>query len=282
LTPGNFQYGELAVLPEYAGVGDDGLTDGFRAQSLTKSRRFRLEFASTPFVVGHVRGRWHAGIHSVDYSRHFQVQYYALAPNLPPTIPPVFGSGGGVSPLTPHPDMAISDSTFSGTGPAAGLDLAYEIVPRVDLIGGFSIGILDGELNTTYSSTTSTYYLAPSLTNPGGFLSYAELVAALDDPNLAGLVSQIDAPFNLANNHSGHIAEDFEAYIGIEGRIWKELRGYVRFRGLVFANIAADERPTAVYYSTDVSNFAVTAAGTSQEPISAGYVGFELGFSYRF
>lgn len=284
LTPGVFQYGELTVPSKYAGVADNSLADGFRSKSLTKARRFRLEYAFPAFKTARSRGRWHAGLHSVDFSRHFESRYYALAPDLPPTIPPILPSSSGVSALSPRPDSAIVDSKFSGLGPSAGFDVSFDIVPRVSVIGGIALGLVAGRLDTKYASITHTYYLQPGQDTPAGFLSFSDLSAALDDPDLASLVVQLDAPVNVTDANAGHVAEDFEAYVGVEGRIWHELRAYARLRGLVLANAAADATPSAVDYAFDVANVALAprASGVSQETRSVGYVGFEAGVSFRY
>jgi hypothetical protein len=263
LTPGTFDFYETAVQSEFAGVGDDGLADGFRASTITKSRIFRLEYANTAFESSHAKGTWHAGLHFVDHSRSLDAEYFALAPNLPPLIPPL----GNFTGLIPQSDVAKIRSNFSGQGVGAGMDLAFTVHPRISILAGLSVGVVVGTLRTEAASTTHFYFNTGGDVLGVGVITLDQLRAALDDSTAAGFIVQVRAVADVRDDYGTQAAEDFDAYIGIEGKVLHQLRVYAQYRALGFLNAGVDPRP---YLST---------SSTSQ---SAAYRGFVLGLTYRF
>ena len=265
LTPGMFDYYETAVLGTFAGVGDDGLADGFRASTITKSRIFRLEYANTAFESPHAKGTWHAGLHFVDHSRSLDAEYFALAPNLPPLIPP----SNMYSNLIPKSDLAKTRSDFSGQGVGAGVDLEFTVHPRVSILAGFSVGVVVGTLRTEAASRTHFYFSSGGPLGIG-YITLDQLREALNDTSdtsAATFVQQIGSVADVRDDYGTQAAEDFDAYIGIEGKVLHQLRVYAQYRALGFLNAGVDPGP---YLST---------SSASQ---SAAYRGFVLGLTYRF
>lgn len=262
LTPGTFQFIELEVDPTFAGVADDGLSDGILSEARIKSRLFRLEYAHTGFESSHAKATWHAGLHFVDHSRSLNAQYFALAPDLPPTIPPV---EPGIS-LAPRPDVAQLRSDFSGEGVGAGVDLEFAVHPRVAVTAGLSAGVVMGTLRTRTTSVTFTYFSTGGPLGVG-FLTIDQLRQGMDDPASVGFIEQLVDPVDVRQNSGTQAAEDFDAYVGVEGKVTHALRVYAQYRAMGFVNVASQLR---------------VVLPVSSSIQSAAYRGLVLGLTYRF
>jgi hypothetical protein len=279
LEPGTFDFGELLVLQTFAGVADNGYADGFRAEAVTKSRRFRVEYAHTAFESPRVKGTWHAGLHFLGHSKDVQATYFALAPNLPPILPP---SNVNPATLAPAPDFAQWQSDFSGTGVGAGLDLQYHVHPRVDVVGGFSLGVASGKQKLQYRSRTQFYLFTDPVTHQSFIPTIDELILILGDvTEIPGLV-QLQAAGSLIEDNTSQAVEDFEAYLGVEGKVWRTLRLFLHVRSLVFVNAATELKPTSVAFASTTTGFAYSIRSYDVSQRSAAYQGVVLGVSYRF
>jgi hypothetical protein len=280
LDPGTFLYGETLVLSDFAGVADNGYADGFRAQSVTKSRRFRVEYSHTAFESPRAKGTWHAGLRFVGHSKDVQATYYALAPNLPPILPP-----SNVNPdfLAPRSDFGQWQSDFSGTGVGAGFDAQYHVHPRVDVVGGFSLGLVTGKQKLQYRSRTHFYlWTDPLLPHEQIIPTFDELVGFLGSVTDTQALAQLDAAGSLIEDNASQAAEDFEGYLGVEGRVWRTLRLFLHVRAWAMLNAATELRPTSVALSVTGTGFAYAVTDYRRTEHSVAYQGIVLGVSYRF
>jgi len=280
LEPGVFVFGESLVIPGFAGIADDGFSDGFQAKSITKSRRFRAEYAHTAFESPRATGTWHAGLHFLGHSKDVHSTYYALAPNLPPVLPP---SNANPALFKPIPDYGQWQSDFSGTGIGAGLDVQYHVHPRVDIVSGFALGVVGGNQKLQYRSRTQFYtWTDPNPPNETIIPTFDELVAFLQDVGSIPNLQQFVAQGSMIEDHTHKTVEDFEAYFGVEGKAWRTLRVFLLLRGLAFVDAATEITPSAGNLISTPTGFGYQITDFSRTDHSIAYVGFVVGLSYRF
>jgi len=238
------------------------------ANSLVKTRDFRLEFQNTAWDTKHTHATWAAGARSLDNNELLQVTYYALVPNLPPAIPPIIDPPVNPYSLAPVPDTVTEQSDFSGRGAGASLDVEFKLAPRISIVSGLSIGLLRGKTTTYFQSNTSYYY--QSFGTPH-YLSKEELFAILDsgDPSEIRGITQVPVVNALSVPSTSQAAQTYEIYVGLQSRIWRGLQVFATYRELYYQNVGA--------------RAVLTADGTvDTTPVSIGYDGYLLGLSWRF
>ncbi|HUC43927.1 MAG TPA: hypothetical protein VMR65_07815 [Candidatus Sulfotelmatobacter sp.] len=281
LDPGNFIYGETQVLPEFAGVANDGRADGLAADALTKTRRFRVEYGHTAFETPRSRGTWHAGLRYIDHSESLDNFYYALVSGIPPLLPPLPSLTG----IEPNPDYAHVGADYSGTGVGAGLDVEFAVHPRIKIVGGLSLGVSGGKSKSQYQSISYFYW---STGGPLGekILTYDELLYALNvnNPDTAKFVVQSTATATVVDTGSFQVVPDIDAYLSVEGRVWSSLRVWAGIRAMAYPGAGIRIRPTSYQLlETVVGGPIQTAVNTVEHTTySVGYTGFMLGLAYRF
>lgn len=278
-NPGNFVYGETLTYPFLAGVEDDGLADGIRANSLTKTREFRIEYENTAFESPHAKGRFHVGLRYMDHARSLEANYYALVPTFPPFLPPTFPDNFNPLPFFPVPDQARTQSDFSASGVGAGLELEFPVHARVSIVGGFSIGVFSGRLDTRYTSTTWGYFDFSGTTPL--LLTFDEVLARLEsgDKTQYGSVAQAPVSVNLRTADAKRLAYNLDVYVGIEGKIWRSLKGSLGIRQLAYLDAGADNRlaPPVLQPLGQIDVLRAT-----RRDLSVEYGSYYAQLSYRF
>ena len=78
--------------------------------------------------------------------------------------------------LQPIPDFVSQRSSFFGHGIGAAFDVEFPLHPRFAITSGLSIGLIRGATESSYSSQSSYYFLAPNVDVP---LTKEELFAIL-------------------------------------------------------------------------------------------------------
>jgi hypothetical protein len=282
--PGNFVFGETQVSAAYAGFNDDGLADAVVSRSLTKIRDLRLDFYRTAFENERVTGKWFVGYRRITHQRNLYTSYYAVVPNLPPLIPPLVPSSR--EDLVPLPDLARSESQYSGRGVEAGIDLEFPVRGKdIWIEAGFAVAVLRGDLDSRYDSTTHFYAIVDSgeivrvLAPPYSEFEEREIPG---DPSSAPLINSIfqqDLPIGLRTTREGANADVMEGYIGVRWRAWRGLEAFAGFRSVRYTDVGADVRPEVVFIGdNDVVNLQTVT--TTKHP--AGYEGYYVGVSYRY
>ena len=98
LTPAIFQFATTNVFPEFPGVFDDGLADGYVSAYGLTTRDLRLTFYRDFQRTKRVKARWFVGYRRMSHTRSVDTSYYALAANLPPFLQPVSGPNPALEP----------------------------------------------------------------------------------------------------------------------------------------------------------------------------------------
>lgn len=165
-TPTEFQWFEDLATSE-AGVFNDGFADGFTSLSDTRLREWRATYSHEAFRTPRITGTWYAGWHRLEYSETLTAEYVALAPGLPPILPPACGTNCEAlnEALAPLPDTATADSDFEGRGLLGGMNFELPLwKSRIVLEAGIGLSVLRGDHDTSYFATSSLYLL----TEPDG------------------------------------------------------------------------------------------------------------------
>jgi hypothetical protein len=268
-TPGEFDFFESRAFPFARGAFDDGFADGVESNITRKTREFRLEFARRAFENKHARGTIKAGYRQLSHDRDVRITYLALVPNLPPLITPSVPDTEDPFRLQPIPDFVSQGSSFFGHGIGAAFDVEFPLHPRFAITSGLSIGLIRGATESSFSSTTSYYFLAPNVDVP---LTREELFAILEvgtEPNEIGGVDQATVVVAARQNATDQIGVTYDAYVGVEGRLWRGLKMFAILRTLYYQNAGEYVVPRP--------------DGTIQRTtLNAGYEGYGLGISWRF
>jgi hypothetical protein len=275
LSPGRFLFGETLAYPVFAGVNNDGLTDGVTGTARTTSRDMRLDFVRNAFRSKRMTARWLAGIRFVDHNQGIDAIYRALVPNLPPYINPDGGALAGS--LEPLPDIATSTSRFSGRGVEAGFEAGYEILPALHLQADFVYALLRGNLRSEYASTTRAYTVIVG--NDEFLVSPDDYDLLFNDPGLFAGLNQRSFGIGIQERGSTASASVLEASLGVRWRAWKGLEVLGGIRQTRYQDVVLEVRPRDVVYSLEGStNFQAIDRRTK----SVGYEGFYLGVAYTF
>jgi len=272
--PGEFLLGETLVHPLHAGVFDDGLADWVESDTVTRLRDFRIDYYRPAFRNEQASAKWFVGWRRVFHSREIGATYYALAPDLPPVLPPI----STLRPdLDPVPDTAFQKSQFEGRGPEAGMDFLVPLwEDRIELEAGFALAVLRGVFETYYTSQTSAYALD---LGGGDFVALAPPYDEFNDSSLINDIRQLALPIGLASGRVSGDATAVDAYIGVRWRAWKSLEVLAGFRASRYDDVALELRPKQVTYSI---NGVLNVEDVERSLDSAGYEGFYGGLAYRF
>ncbi len=272
-TPGQFNFVESRGFPFALGAFDDGLADGVRSNSTRKTREFRLEFAKRAFDSRWARGSIKAGYRQVSHARDIAITSFAIVPNLPPAIPPAVDDPEEIVRLAPLPDLVSQKSKFFGHGVGAALDVDFPLHPRFSIVSGISIGLIRGTTDSSYESTSHYYYLNGSPDVP---LTKAQLFALLSNPPIPPAPGPYPSDINQAvvfvgvsQDSSSQLAVTFDAYIGVEGTVYRGLKLFARLRDMYYMNVGEYVVPTA-------------GVANQRTSLNAGYDGYSAGLSWRF
>jgi hypothetical protein len=267
-TPGEFSFIESRGFPFALGAFDDGLADGVRAYAVRKTREFRVEFAKRAFDSRWARGSIRAGYRQLSHDRLVEIDSFAIVPNLPPVIPPAVPDTEDPLRLAPLPDLVTQTSKFSGHGVGAALDLEFPLHPRFSITSGVSIGLIRGESESSYQSTSSYYFQSPNQDVP---LTKAQLFAILSTGTETQIeaVSQAVFDVRVRQPKTDQIAVSYDVYVGVEGTLYRGLKLFLRLREVYYANVGEYVVPT-------------TTGTNERTTLNAGYEGYSLGLSWRF
>jgi hypothetical protein len=275
-TPGQFLFAETLPYPQVLGVFDDGLADGVASRGVRKTSEFRLEYQRKAFDTKWVRGWWSAGYRELSHERVLDASYFAIVPNLPPVIPPLIEPGFDPESLVPQPDMVNQLSQFTGHGLGAALDVEFPVHKRVAIISGLSIGVVRGDIRSTFESTSSAYFLGAS-TVP---LTRDELFAIMDSippppadgepaPPLVTDINQRAFSQSLSTTSDSQTTATYDIYLGVNVICYPGLRVFLTVRDVSYG---------------DVGRYIIPSPGPTMQTktLSAGYEGYNVGISWRF
>jgi hypothetical protein len=272
-SPGSFVFGEAPVHPAGAGIFDDGMADGILVDTRTRLRDLRLDFYRIGYQSPRITVRWFVGYRRVEHNRSLLGTYYSLVPvyNGVP-IPPLIAPLGVPGPLAPIPDVASLESKFNGRGADAGAELTFPLNRHLYIESGFSLAVLDGTLQTSYSSLAHVYALANTDGSIDHYLSPPfsefEQTNAQGTP-LIGFIRQLSVPIGIRTDDSAS-AQVLESYLGIRWKAWRGLEAFGGYRNARYTGVGADVRPN------------LNTADTTRVDHAAIYQGFYLGASYKF
>ena len=267
LNAGNYNLYATMVAPTYAGVNNDGLSDGVTAQADTSTRDVRLDFARRAFDGPRMRGRWFVGLRWVDHDRVQSAQYLALVSPLPPVLPPLPYKPE----LDPTPDSGAMTSRFSGRGVEAGFELQFPIVKRFQVDAGMAFAVLRGLTDVRYASTTHAYAIVDGDTvvrilEP----PYSEF-EQLDESGspLINTIQQIAFTEGVNSQSLSTDASVLETWIGARWNAWRGLDVFAGFRNTRYADAGMEVRRVDGFDFED-------------ERVSVDYEGYFLGVGYRY
>jgi hypothetical protein len=272
------------ALPLFAGVDNDGFADAFISLAATKLRETRVEYVNKAFNSPRIQGRWFVGWRRVDFSRTLSAQYDALAPDIPPLLPPS-GFCAEPCPLTPRPDLAGTHSRFEGRGIDAGLDVEIPLwKTRVVLEGSAGVSVLRGDLTTQYNSTTYVYVddFGSILAPPYDEFDDILLIGDNAVPYLT-FIDQLSLTSGLTSSSLSQTAAVYDLALGFRWRTpFERLEVYGGLRQSYYDNIAAEIRPRNVTFNVNsegVPLFNFTDATRTE--YSVAYEGFYGGVRFR-
>ncbi|HKQ61345.1 MAG TPA: hypothetical protein VJS92_08625 [Candidatus Polarisedimenticolaceae bacterium] len=282
LTPGQFVWGELLAFPELAGVNNDGLADGYGALTDTRLRDYSIRYSRAAFSGPHVRADWFAGIRRVHHERSLFAAYFALAPGLPALLPPL----GPRPDLDPLPDVALSESQYDGRGLEGGLELVFPVFhDRIQVEGGFAVGVLRGKLDAQYQSLNAAYLLTDDEGTTILSPPYDEFTESMPNPSnpngpplfTVDSITQIFVINGLSTRNLSTTSAVIDVHVGVRGRIWRQLEAFVGFRNTQYEDVGVDVRPQLI-----VTDFGTVREGSEETFRSAGYEGIYWGLAYQF
>jgi len=288
LTPGTFIYGAINTSGYLAGVNNDGLADGVVSTTGTQLQDIRLDYYHTAFRNKRVWGKWFVGYRRVTHERGVDTAYYALAPNLPPIIPPVTQSP--IPSLNPKPDIASMKSDWRGRGLQAGLDVKIPVYSdKLWFETGLAVAVMRGKITTSYTSTT--YFYAE--TDGSQIVRiYEPPYDEFNDPELLVTSEQLAADTGVQNTSEGHSASALETWLELRWRFFKYGEFLLGFRNIEYTNVGKDLRTDQVSTNIDgsidgtkldLTRFVRLRPQTLQSTDhSANYEGFYFGLAFRY
>lgn len=290
-SPGQFIYGETraypssvdpyvaSILPLTIGVFDNGFADGVSADIVRKTREFRLYYSQTAFENPRAKGTWGVGYRQLSYSRNIGISYLAIAPDLPPLIPPTVNGDNDAVRLTPFPDTVSQTANFFGHGLGATLDLEFPLHPRVSVITGLGVGLVRGSESSSYTSQTSYYFTTynPPTDPPGPVdetprpLESDELIEILSNGSAEDIqkVGQKAVTVGVNQSQISQFAQSLDLYLGLEVKVYKGLKVFGTLRDVFYANVGEYVVPRPGFINERTS-------------LSAGYEGYAIGLSWRY
>jgi hypothetical protein len=277
VSPGDFIFGEVLPEPTFAGFGNDGLADAFSSSTKTVLRDLRIDFYRTAFNTKRATGKWFVGLRRVKHRREIDTAYYALIPDLPALIPPLYEPPADGIGLDPQPDTAYMSSYFNGRGLGAGLEVEMPLwKDKLLLEGGLNIAILRGKTDSTYRSRT-WYYI---LEQVGGStileLPYNEFEQVVEEVPLIDSIMQLRSEDGLHVDSLPSTAQVMEAELGLRWKAYKGLEWFAGFRSTRYTDVGLDLRANAA------PTYPGSAVDVSKVNRSATYEGFYTGIAYSY
>jgi hypothetical protein len=306
--PGNFVYGATNVSPLYAGLFLNGLADGFESRGELALRDFRIDFAREAFSSPRITGRWFAGIRRVWHRRSLETWYLAMAPDLPPILPPLSEPRPDLAPgfcdvFRPDPDVVIpgcrpvtdqgltySDVDYRGV--EAGFDVDLTLIKRkLFMTASLGIGLGRGRQNTEYRGRSAVYVITDGvddvqvLTPPYDEFNEYNIPG---DPNSGAVVDRIEQiPIGqtVTTVNESMSSSILEAHLGFKWIPWRTLAVHFGFRQTRYEDIGVVVMPSnpTPAPTTDPEKLTVWNTQVSDRTeYSLTYEGYYLGVSYLF
>lgn len=280
--PGEPVFGEILAHPMFAGVDNDGLSDGFTMTGRTSLKDVRADYRREAFRSRRVIGNWFVGARQVQFTRRQDVEYYTLISELPSLIPPLTQPRPDLDPL---PDLVSVSSDYTGSGLEGGLDLNFLIIgKKLFLETGFTVAALRAKMDTSYQSTTrfytSTITGETEILGPddyeeafGGFIIVDGLPVANVDS-----VSQETFEIGLRSNSFRGSSVLVDTYLGLRWQALKWLDVVAGFRNTYYGDVAVELRPKQVT-STQAG---LNLQDVDEVPVSVDYEGLYFGIGFSF
>jgi hypothetical protein len=281
LDPGRFIFGETVLNPLYAGFNNDGLADGFEADTYTSLHDYRLELYRPAFRTARLAAEWSIGWRRASHSRRITTTYLALVPDIPTVIPPV---GDFCCPdLEPTAEIGESKSRFEGRGPSGGFDVRYDLwKDRLGLEAGFSLAVLRGKTDSDYTSQTNVYLFEGAVVGPP-----YDVFIEDTNPDVAGiqpfgaLVTQQPFPVGLEGQSVSTSANILEGTFAFRFKALEWLDVVAGFRSTRYDDVGLDMRPKVVTASIDsLENLVYNIQDVTETRRSVTYEGFFGGLTF--
>lgn len=297
LDPGEFIYGILLTGQQHAGVFNDGLADGFIANTGLKTRDFRVDFYRDAFKGRRISSKWFIGYRRVIHERNLSATYFALAPDIPNVLNPISGVASETlfRRLQPRADTAAQSGTFNGRGLETGMAFKMNLgsSKKVWAEADFSLGVLRGKIDSDYVSTTHRYILRDT---GGNFLyelapPYDEF-EQFDDPNdptssaTAERIRQQNLRSGLNVQSDPGASMVLEMSLALRYRVWKNLDLFGGVRQTYYENVGVDLRPRTVAPAgnqvSDGVDLVVNENDATRDLKSMTYEGLYFGIAYTY
>jgi hypothetical protein len=276
LTPSVFQFATTNVFPEFPGVFDDGLADGYSSEYSITTRDVRLTYYRDFERTKRIKARWLVGFRRMSHTRSLDTSYYALAANLPPFLDPISAPNPVLEPGT---DRGFTESELSVRGIEAGLEVDLPIWrERVWIETGLSVSAMRGTVSTRFESRTH-FYAYP---DGDGNLIYVDPSdgTSFNDPVIVSRLRQESADVAVRSTNRSTNSAAIDGFFGFRYRAWGMLELFGGFRSSYFDNVSEELVPTSAVRSDDGRRYAVTSVERSARSIT--YEGYYLGLSYAF
>lgn len=310
-SPGSFIYGAQLIDSPFVGVNDDGLADGFIAQTYTRLREERLDFVRPAFRSAHASGDWSIGWRRVSHARRHDVTYFPLVPDLPSLIPPVVDCEPNCPDLSPSSDIVSVKSDFRGRGPTAGLDVDFPVwQDKLMLEGGIAYSVLRGKTDASYGATEAFYVIDMQTESQILEPPFAEFAYFTDssksilcetrdqDSNGDGLpdcgaqplpasdsIREIEARYGFLAESESTTSDVLEINLGFRWQALKWLEVTGGFRSARYTDVGLDLEPSAVLARDDPfrpeDQIGLRVDDVRQTRRSVTYEGFYVGVIVR-
>lgn len=195
--PGEYVFETRLLHPQFAGVSDTGLADGFDSSTSTSFRDLGLRFSRPAFATPRVSGEWFVGWRRLQHRRFLSATYRSLLSPLPPLLP------ADEARLTPQPEFGDTSSQYEGRGIHAGFDVDFNLWrDRLVLETSAGMTMLRGDLASSYGSRTNVYFCnnPPSLQLQTQSVNEGLLSAFCFDGQILGSGVDSVADFSILND----------------------------------------------------------------------------------
>ncbi len=199
---GNFVYAQNLSFPLYAGVYDDGMSDGITNTSHFAVRSTSLLYSRALPKNERMNLHWKIGARKVSYRHVFYTEYLTLAPVLlNPFVP---------DELMPKNDTLSESSSLEARGVETGASIVFPIADRFSIGGDLGFSLLAGRSNTQYMA--QNYYY----TSGGGYFNLRDQAITENDSQEVFTIS------SHSDNVDTHI-QILEANLKVNWNIWRTL-----------------------------------------------------------
>jgi len=296
-SPSNYIFEQSLSFDDFAGLRNDGLSDGFFSTATTELREWKIDYSRLAFETPRVKGAWSVGWRRVEHHEELVAEYFNLVTGLPPLLPPLCDpcDEGLILALTPRSDTASVKSNYEGRGLTLGIDLELPLWKnKVVLEGSASISALRGDANSFYIATNNYF----TINEPPGRVLCADAATCDDDYALFGAmedsgggntspvfnrISQRNATASATLDGVSQDAFVLDTRVGFRWRTpLRRLEVFGGFKQSRYDDVAIDIRPQVVVTEIDdlgVASLAVSGIDRSLKSVT--YEGFYGGVRLR-